>query len=475
MLKKNQEIVCEISDMGCSGEGIAKIDGYAVFVPYALPGETVRIKILKAKSGYAFARLEEIVFPSPFRCEVPCPVYKKCGGCNLQHLDYEKQLEWKAQTVADCFKKIAGIELSVPKTESAGGCFRYRNKLQLPIRHTQKGNVIGFFREGSHDVIPIDDCLIQSEWVKDIIELFMKFVEVSGNTCFDEQTGRGNIKHLVVREVCSRLIITVVITQKSLKNSEILVDILSERFSDFSLFVNYNNLNNNVIFGKEFRLICGEERIFSSEDGIAMPMGPESFMQVNDSVRRRIYDCVDRLVSSYGGAVIDAYSGAGFLTARLASHADCVYGVECIKEAVDCADKLARENGIINMTNICGFCENVIPRLVEEVKSKHEGVSVVLDPPRKGCDVAVIESLIKAMPDRIVYVSCNPSTLARDVGLLCGALEYCGKELKKTAEKKSLYNVEYIQPFDMFPMTKHVESVVCLTRRLDNELSKCMN
>ena len=468
MLNKNQEYVCIIEDMGYSGEGIARIDGYAVFVPYALTGETVKVKILKVKSGYAFAKVEEIILPSPFRMEAPCAVYKKCGGCNLQHLDYQKQLEWKSKTVSDCFWKIAGISLSVPKTEGSECSLRYRNKLQLPVRHTKNGNVIGFFREGSHDVISIDDCLIQREWARDVIKLFMRFVELSGNTCYDEQTGRGNIKHLVVREVSNKLILTVVITEKSLKKSDILVNILSERFSGFSLFVNVNTLGNNVIFGKEFKLLYGDEKVVVDEGGILMPMGPESFMQVNDDVRKKIYDRVIMLIEGSRGAVIDAYSGAGFLTARLSSHVSHAYGVECVKEAVDCADKLANDNGIKNMTNVCGLCENVIPTLVNEVSKKYEAVSVVLDPPRKGCEYAVIDALLKAKPDRIVYVSCNPSTLARDVGLLCGSLEYCGNEIKKSTENKGCYSIEYIQPYDMFPMTKHVETVVCLKRRLDN-------
>lgn len=465
MLTKNQEYECDIVDTGSGGEGIAKIDMKAVFVPYALAGERVRLKIVKAKPDFAFGKLVEVLKPSPFRKQPACPVFYKCGGCNLQHVNYDRQLEIKAKTVADCFKKIAFLDVSVPPAISSGSEFRYRNKLQLPVRHTEKGNVVGFFREGTHDVVPIDDCLIQREWAAEIISAVKKYAAL-GVSLYDERSGKGILKHVVAREVGGKLMIVLVVTQDKLPRKEELIGILKERFKDFSLFYNINKMNNNVIFSDRFVHLFGDEKITTEEAGIVLSMGPESFMQVNDEVRDMIYGKVVGIIGeNRSGAVVDAYSGAGFLTALLAKNCAHAYGVEVVAEAVDCADKLARENQLTPyITNICGKCEEIVPDLIEKLKSEYPSVSVVLDPPRKGCDPEVLSSLKIAQPERIVYVSCNPATLARDVGILCGTLEYKNGELKKAAEFSPQFLVESVTAYDMFPSTKHVETVCLLSR-----------
>ena len=458
MLEKNAECVVTIENFGANGEGVARLDGYAVFVPYSLPGETVRVRIVKAKNGYAFAKVVEVVEPSPLRRSAECPVFYKCGGCNLQHIKYGEQLKIKSSAVADCLKRIGDIDYNVPLTVSCGSEFRYRNKLQLPVRHTPKGNLIGFFREGSHDVVPIEDCYIQRKWCFSLIRAVKEYISESGVTCFDESTGKGCLKHIVAREVEGQLIVALVAAEKQVKDIERFVDILKKNFQSFSLFINYNFLNNNVVFGKE--------KTYSEVNGIKTAMGPESFMQVNDEVRDGIYSRVASLIGGSGkNAVIDAYSGAGYLTALLARHAARAFGVECVREAVDCADRLAEENCLSDkVTNVCGKCEDVLPGLIRSVSAEYDAVSVVLDPPRKGCDVAVVNSLIDAKPQKIVYISCNPATLARDVGILTGRLKYEGNELKRTNSSNGIYGVESVQPFDMFPNTKHIETVVCLTR-----------
>ena len=469
MLEKNAEYQVTIDNFGANGEGVAHLDGVAVFVPYALPAEKVKIKIVKVKSSFAFGKLLEVVVPSESRREAVCPVFYKCGGCNAQHIKYGEQLKIKSQTVADCLRKIAGIDVTVPLTVPCENEYRYRNKLQLPVRHTAKGNVIGFFREGTHDVVPIDDCLIQKKWCFSLIQAAKLYIE-SGVDCYDEEKNKGYLKHVVAREVGGNLIVVIVVTENKVKNIDCFIDVLKRSFPSFSLFVNYNPRGDNVVFGKEFRLVYGEEKTVVAVNGINMPMGPESFMQVNDEMRDAIYERVEKLIGSNGGtAVIDAYSGAGFLTALLAKNAAHAYGIECVKEAVDCADKLASDNGVSDkITNICGKCEEVLPDLVKKLSREFESVSVVLDPPRKGCDSSVLFALLDAKPQKIVYISCNPSSLARDLGILTGKLFYDGNELKKTQNIPGEYEIDFIQPFDMFPNTKHVETLVLLKRRIEN-------
>ena len=467
MLEKNAEYTAVVEGMGGNGEGIVKTEGCAVFVPFALSDEKIRLKILKAKSNYAFGKLLSVESPSPYRCEPLCPVFTKCGGCDLQHVEYSEQLKLKAKFVSDCLKKTADIDIAVPAAVSSGERFRYRNKLQLPVRHTKRGNVVGFFRENSHDVVPIDDCLIQRQWAGKLISAIKKYIE--SVSCFDEETGRGNLKHVVARDVGGKLIIVLVITAEKAEKTDLFVSLLDERFNDYSLFINVNKLGNNVIFGDEFRLLKGSEKTSFIDGGITLSMGPQSFMQVNDDVRRLIYAEVSSLLKGAGSAVIDAYSGAGYLTAVIAKNCAHAYGIECVKEAVDCADELASKNGLSGkITNICGLCEEVIPRLIPKVSEKYERVSVVLDPPRKGCDEKVLSAVLAAKPENIVYISCNPATLARDLGLLTGRLKYFGRELKKTGSQNGIYNIDFVKPFDMFPNTRHVETLVCLKRSIEN-------
>ncbi len=466
MLAKNTEYTVKIEEIGCNGEGVARIEGCAVFVPYALKGETVKIKILKAKDSYAFAKLAEVITPSSDRIEPKCSAFQKCGGCNLQHVKYAKQLEWKAESVKDCFYKIADMQIDVPAAVASPGhpeCYRYRNKLQLPIRNTQKGNVIGFFREGTHDVIPIDDCQIQQLWAKDIIQILHKYIKDKNVSCYNEVTNKGVLKHVVVRDAGGSLIITVVITQSKLPFVNYLIGLLSECFKSFSLYVNVNKLNNNVVLGEEFKLICGEGFSVIEEQGIKHEIGPRSFMQVNNGIKDVIYADVCRLAGECD-TIIDAYSGAGFLTALLAKRSGVCYGIECVQEAVDSADKLAEINGLGHkMFNVCANCEDALPPLIEQLKGDGADVTVVLDPPRKGCDRKVVQALLRARPKKIIYVSCNPSTLARDVGMLCGTLTLTDGEIKKSGTVGD-YRVTYIQPYDMFPQTKNVEMLVCLER-----------
>lgn len=457
MLNKNEEYTGITESFGYNGEGIVKVDGIPVFLPYAIKGERVRFKIVKVKQGYAYGKLLAVEEPSPMRREPVCPVFYKCGGCAMQHIDYKSQLAVKAETVRDCFKKIAGMDIDVPPAEP-GGEYRYRNKVQLPVRNTPNGVQIGFFRENSHDIVPIDDCPIQKEWVKELIAAFRAYVTKGRIPCYDESTGRGCLKHIVARQVGDKLMIVAVAADKNLPHINLLTDELDARFSGYSLFVNENRLANNVILGKSFRLVKGEKFAVTKDNGIVSSMGPESFMQVNDEVKTKIYTDAVRLAGE-SRAVVDAYSGAGYLTALLAAGASAVHGVECVEEAVSVARKLALENGIDNVRFTCGRCEDVLPALIPELKEEYGAITVVLDPPRKGCDRAVLSVLRDVKPDKILYISCNPATLARDVGIITGKLVYDGNNLVSAPQGDGNYEVDYIKPYDMFPQTRHVETV----------------
>lgn len=463
MLVKNQDYVAKIQDFGCNGEGIAKIDGIPVFIPYAIAGETVRFRAVKVKSNLAYGKLMEVTEPSDMRVQPPCPVYYKCGGCNLQHIEYDAQLALKAKTVSDCFHKIAGIDIGDLAVEPSELHYRYRNKLQLPVRETGSGNVIGFFRENSHDVVAIDDCPIQREWAQKLICAVKKYIADSGVSCYNEQTKRGMLRHVVAREAGGQFIITLVSTSEKLPQIDILKCEL-EKTGRYSLFINVNKSDSNVIFGSRTVRIFGNETALVEEDGLSFRMGPESFMQVNDGVRRKIYAEVCSLAAR-GGTVIDAYCGAGFLSAMLSRRADMVYGIESVEEAIACANRLKEENGIENLEFICGLCEDVLPRLIPQIMREKGDFSVVLDPPRKGCDGAVLNALLDTKPRQIIYISCSPPTLARDVGILTGSLIASDTGLGLSADQNGPYEIQYIKSFDMFPQTKHVETLVCLERK----------
>ncbi len=462
-MRKNDELIGNVSAIGSNMEGIVRIDDTVCFVPYALIGEKIKFKILKVTKNLAFCKLLEVLTPAEERVRPLCKVFEKCGGCQLQHLRYKDQLKLKTSLVGDCIKKIAGIDCRVNLTVKCNNEYEYRNKLQLPIRF-DNGNKIGFFAQNSHRIVEVNECPIQKKWCSQVIDAVKYYVERSGVTCYNEATGEGLLRHVVVRDTSGNLTITIVVNGKTLPNVDVLICALKERFLTFSLYINENTSSNNVILGENFYHLFGKESFVAEEFGVKYQVVPKSFIQVNDQIKRKLYcEVIKTLDLDDTVSVIDAYSGAGLMTAMIAKCAKSVYGIEIVKEAVDSANKLMEDNGITNVNNVCAPCEEYLPRLIDQLRQKGDNVYVVLDPPRKGCDKKVLDAILSAKPEKIVYVSCSPQTLARDLGILCGTLYYDGNELKKSLDYNGVYKITKVQPFDMFPQTKHVETLVCLT------------
>ena len=466
-LVKNAEYQAVISSFGANGEGVVKTDGMTVFVPYAMPQEKVQFKVLKVKKNYAFGKITKLFTPAEDRVRANCPVFEKCGGCQLQHVRYSTQLKFKTQLVHDCFHKIAGMDVIVAPCHKSEQEWGYRNKLQLPVSRDEKGTHVGFFAENSHRIVDIASCPIHPTWSKDVISVVRTYLSVCGVKAYNEETHTGVLRHVVVREVCGNLMIVFVINAEDLPKKDELIALCTEKFHSPSLFYNVNQAETNVICGETTVCFFGEPRLEAEEMGIRYEAGPETFLQINGSIRKKIYEKAVKLaVNTPETVVIDAYSGGGMMTALCAKSAKHAYGVEIVPEAVACANALAAKNGLQDkMTNVCGDCEQELVPLVEKLRAQGEKVSVILDPPRKGCSESVLHTVLKAKPETIVYVSCNPASLARDVAVLTDRLIRKDGELLKNETPNSSYELVSVDPYDMFPQTKHVETLVCLTRK----------
>ena len=464
---KNEVYKGEVLSIGSNGEGVIKNNGIPVFVPFAIKGETVTYKVLKVEKNLVYGKVLSIDTVSSDRVEPRCPVYMKCGGCRLQHINYSLQLDIKRENIRNCFEKIAGINAEVLPTEGSEKQFGYRNKLQLPVQHTADGELIGFYSENSHRVVDIVDCPINPAWTKDVIAAFREFMSSTGTKGYEETAKSTRLKEITVKEINDNLIIVAVITDEKGFDKEALETVLKNRLKQrFSLFVNINDKKSNVIYGEKFIKLSGENEISGEMLGIKYKTGVLSFMQVNPLVTEKLYGAVAAFIGDNCKTVIDAYSGAGLMSALVAKKAEKVVGIEIIKEAVEKANELDFENGLENkVINYCGKCEDLLPKIIDEEKEKCGRLGLILDPPRKGCDKAVINAVKTAEPDIIVYVSCMPSTLARDIGLLVGTLTEEDGKIVKAKNYDSAYNVDFIKGFDMFPQTKHVETLVVLSHK----------
>lgn len=465
-MKKNDVITAVITNIGSNSEGIVKIDGIVCFIPFALVGEKVEFKVLKVNKNIAFCKLLEVITPSEERVRPLCKFYTKCGGCQLQHVKEKTENKIKCNLIKDCFKKIANLDVDVKSAIKGDTEFYYRNKIQLPIREINGENKIGFYYENSHRIVEIDECVIQKPFATNIIKAFKEFVSLSKISCYNDTTNNGLLKHVVAREINGNLLIIVVVNGNKLYLYDLLIDILKKYFVEFSLILNENTLNNNVILGDKFTVLYGNGFYYDEFNGIKYPVFPESFIQVNDSVKSKLYNGVLKLLDlNEKTVVIDAYSGAGVMTAMFAKVAKKAIGIEIVPEAVKAANELKELNGLSDkMQNICALCEEVLPNIIESEKLSNANVSVVLDPPRKGCDNKVLSAILKAMPDKIVYVACSPQSLARDVGILVGSLRWVDGELKRVEDYIPNYKIESVTPYNMFSKTKHVETVICLAR-----------
>lgn len=464
-MKKNDEFVAEVLSLGSNGEGIIKFDEVTYFVSGCIPGEKVKIKTLKIKGNIGYGKLSEIISSSKNRVAPRCSVAGKCGGCRLQHMDYPIQLDFKRKLVKDCLKKIGGLDVEVLPTVESDKIWEYRNKMQLPVGVDFEGNtVIGFFAERSHRIIPITECCIHPKWSKDIIAALRSYMDANSVKGYDEKNNRGDIRHIVVRELSGKFIITLVATSEKLKNIDDFINRLSEKIQDFTLLINVNNSDSNVVFGSKFIAVKGNGFYEAEEFGIKYEAGANTFIQVNDGVRNKLYsEALKEVSCGCDGVVIDCYSGGGLLTAMAAKTCKRAYGIEIVKEATECANLLKVKNSLEDkMINICGDVAVELPKIM--TKEQKDNVRLILDPPRAGIARSVLYAIAKSEIEKLVLISCNPSTLARDLGILTGTLKEENGVLVK-GEGNGNYVIDKVQPFDMFAQSKHVETLVCLKRR----------
>ena len=420
-LKKNQKFKSTVVDLYYDGNGVAKCDGLVVFIPGVLKGEEVEGVIINAKSKYVVGKAQEIINKSQDRIEPLCPYFLKCGGCNLQHMKYSEQLKFKKQQI----QKLLGDDVNVEDT-FASNEYRYRNKVALPVG---VNGDIGFYRLGSHNIVPVTDCPICGEFVKPLIQAANELVK-----------NNMKIKHVVARELSGHIIITLVVFDKKDIDKEKTINVFDKFFNNYSINININKLDNNVILSDKFINLKGDDSIEHKSLDVVTHVSNGSFFQVNQSVSEEIYKQVLANIDN-NSVVIDCYSGAGLMTAILAKRAKKCYGIEIVKSATEDANKLKKENNILNMENINGDCAEVLPKLA--AKLLKEKVNMVVDPPRKGVDKKVLETIISVKPDKIIYVSCNPATLARDAEII----------------KQAGYSIAFAKGFDMFPQTHHVETL----------------
>ena len=439
-VKKNDIVEADIEDLGYEGEGVAHIGGYALFVPFALPGERVRAHIVLVKPAYAVAKLTAVLRPSKARVEPFCPHYRVCGGCAMQHIAYDAQLEYKRKSVQETFYKTAKLSVLPRETVPSPSTRAYRNKLSLPVRG--KEPKIGFFAPRSHRIVEIERCPIQFEENETLIALFKAFLARERIEGYDETSGKGLVRHLVARKTGERLTVTVVVNARSGKRISPFYGDLRTAFGErVTLYCNFNEGRNNIILGEESVLLGGTPAPVLI-DGLAVEVHPQSFFQVNDGIRSLLYSAV---LAQVGDTVLDAYSGAGLLSALTAKEGKRVTAIEREKKAVESAKLLNERNGISenSVKLVCADCAEALP-----VSLRENPHTVVLDPPRSGCAPAVTAALAERPVQKIVYISCAPNTLARDIAALSTA-----------------YELQSLTPYDMFPHCAGVETLAVLTRK----------
>lgn len=452
--KKNDIVVVEIEDMGEGGEGIGKIEGFPLFIKDALLGDTIEARITKMKKGYGYARLEKVISPSSFRVEPMCEFHRQCGGCQLQALSYEKQLAFKENKVENNLMRLGGFSrevLEAGKEPIVGmeECFHYRNKAQFPVGTDKEGNsVAGFYAGRTHSIIPNTDCALGAYEKKEILEIVLEYMEEYRIAAYDETTGKGLIRHVLIRKgfATGELMVCLVINGKKLPGKEALIEKLSRIPNMTSLSYSINQKNTNVIMGEEIQLLWGSGTIEDRIGDISFLISPLSFYQVNPVQTKRLYELAVEYASLKGNETVwDLYCGIGTISLFMAKGARQVCGVEIIPQAIEDAKVNAARNNIRNVQFFAGKAEEVLP---EKYTRDHIRADViVVDPPRKGCDEKCLQTMLAMKPERIVYVSCNSATLARDLKVLAKG----GYELKRW------------RAVDMFPHTVHVETVVLLS------------
>ncbi len=450
--RKNDIVTLKIEDCGIDGEGIGKADGFTVFVKDAVIGDTVRAKIMKAKKNYGYGRLEEIITPSPDRVEPKCQFARQCGGCQLQALSYEKQLEFKTSKVRGHLERIGGFtDIPMEKILGMDQPFHYRNKAQFPVGKSKDGRIItGFYAGRTHSIIENRDCALGVTRNKEVLDRVIAHMEKFHIQPYDENTGKGVVRHVLIRYgfFTDEMMVCLIINGENLPGEEALVKSLRQIPETVSVMVNVNKKRNNVILGEKVRLLWGQPYITDKIGEISYQISPLSFFQVNPYQTGRLYGKALEYAQLSGNETVwDLYCGIGTISLFLAQKAKMVRGVEIIPAAIENAKENACLNGFDNTEFFVGKAEEVLPE--QFARTGERADVIVVDPPRKGCDETLLSTIIKMQPDRVVYVSCDSATLARDLKYLCER----GYELKKVC------------PVDMFPNTVSVETVVLLSHK----------
>ena len=466
-MEKNQECIIKIEDMSHEGEGVGRVYGYALFVKDTVIGDVVRVKVIKTKKTYGYARLVEVLTPSPNRVEPRCPIARQCGGCNLQELAYPNQLEFKRRIIENNIRRIGGLtEVSVEKIIGMDNPYFYRNKAQFPVGTDKDGNIrIGFYAGRTHSIIETERCYIGAPVNEPIIKAVREYMQENNIAAYNEQTRTGVVRHILIRcgFTTGEVMVCLVINQKKLPAPEKLVEKLKaielnvqnpDNWHISSIMVNVNMENTNVILGTACTTLWGNSYIEDYIGDIKYRISPVSFYQVNPRQTVKLYQTALDFAGLTGNETVwDLYCGIGTISLFLAKQAKKVYGVEIVPQAIEDAIVNAGLNGIDNAEFFVGKAEEVLPDFYQKetarLGKKLTADVIVVDPPRKGCDESLLATMVQMEPKRIVYVSCDSATLARDLKYLCG----------------EGYKVEKCIGCDMFAQGVHVETVCLLSKK----------
>ena len=450
-VKKNEEYVVEILDNGFGGEGIAKIEGFTIFIPNAIKGEKCEILIVKVLTSHAYGKILKIIQASPERVEVDCSTYKRCGGCDLRHMTYDNTLELKKNAVQSLVNKSLKQKVEAEKTIGMENPFYYRNKAQYPLGLDKDGNpACGIFAQRTHTIIPIDKCFIQTEISQEIAKTILEFIKENNISVYNEENQTGLFRHIVVKvgKYTNEVMCILVINGKNFPKEEKLVELLCNKHKNIRTIVkNINDKNTNVILGKENINLYGDGYIEDKLGDYTFKISPLSFYQINPVQAERLYNiAIESANLNKEDILFDLYCGIGTIGIFASKYVKKVYGIEIVEQAIKDAKENAKMNDIQNIDFMVGDVEQAFDELIN--KKNIIPTAIIVDPPRKGLDDRTIENIIKVRPKRLVYISCNPATMVRDL-----------------AKLEDTYTITKIQPVDMFPYTKHVECVAVLTQK----------
>ena len=462
-MNKNDIVTVEITDIGVSGEGIGHVDGYTLFIKDAVIGDVVEAKVMKAKKNYGYARLMKVITPSEYRVEPKCAFARRCGGCQIQEMSYDRQLVFKDQKIRGNLERIGGftkdqIDTVMQPVVGMEHPFGYRNKAQFPFGADKEGNPItGFYAGRTHDIIANTDCALGVEKNKEILEIILQYMRENKIKSYDEKTGKGLIRHVLIRYgfKTKEIMVCLVVNGKRLPKAERLIEKLIQIEGMTSITISPNTRRDNVIMGDSYEILWGQGYITDYIGNVKYQISPLSFYQVNPVQTEKLYRLALEYADLKGDETVwDLYCGIGTISLFLAQKAKQVYGVEIVPQAIDDAKENAKINAIDNAEFFVGKAEEVLPEYYAEYEREHNGKTahadvIVVDPPRKGCDETLLETIVKMQPEKVVYVSCDSATLARDLKYLCA----------------NGYEIKMCRGVDQFPQSVHVETVVLLSHK----------